>query len=446
MPARETARLGVDGRRRVRPVPQRQVSPAARPARLGSRGTECPPTVCGGPSRIPNVPAPQLLLCPGMVLASEFLWPSLRFDLASMLLGPGASLWAAGFYDKTFMWPSWRAYQRLIRHLAGLGRAPETCDLPRAEVGHRLRRARRRRRPSPQRCARGGGASVRVIVCEREPAIGGELEFEAATIEGLAARDWAGRAIAELDLLGATLLKSTAVVTAEDGLVIAHGQPAGMPGADTLHRIHVRAFVNAMGCVEHGIAFVGNDRPGVMLCGAADRLLGRYGVLPGRAIALFGNHDRLYATAMRLVAAGALLRAVIDTRRAAHSPLRAELAARGVESLLGHMVLAASGDPRVAEIRIADTAPGSRGRRLPCDTLLVSGGWSPAVNAGLQRGAWPLTGRRLPPSSRGSAAVALLRRRRGRRAGSGGRDRGRPPCRRSSKRRMRTRRRRPARE
>jgi len=87
------------------------------------------------PALVPNVPAPQLQLEPGLRLHSQNRWPSLRFDVAS-LLQIGAAFWGAGFYYKTFMWPSWRTYEGLIRRLAGLGAAPGRSDLPRARVLH----------------------------------------------------------------------------------------------------------------------------------------------------------------------------------------------------------------------------------------------------------------------------------------------------------------------
>jgi NADPH-dependent 2,4-dienoyl-CoA reductase/sulfur reductase-like enzyme len=80
-------------------------------------------TMGAAPCHIPNVPAPQLRVTPNMRLFSQNRWPSLRFDVAS-LLRLGAGFWGAGFYYKTFMWPSWRVYEGLVRGLAGLGPAP----------------------------------------------------------------------------------------------------------------------------------------------------------------------------------------------------------------------------------------------------------------------------------------------------------------------------------
>ncbi len=56
------------------------------------------------PDVVPNVPAPQLLLHDGLVLRSQNRWPTLKFDLASVLQAGGALL-GAGFYYKTFIWP-----------------------------------------------------------------------------------------------------------------------------------------------------------------------------------------------------------------------------------------------------------------------------------------------------------------------------------------------------
>lgn len=45
-----------------------------------------------------------------------------------------APLWAAGFYNKTFKWPSWHIYEPLIRRMAGLGTAPAQRDPDRYQV------------------------------------------------------------------------------------------------------------------------------------------------------------------------------------------------------------------------------------------------------------------------------------------------------------------------
>jgi glycine cleavage system aminomethyltransferase T/NADPH-dependent 2,4-dienoyl-CoA reductase/sulfur reductase-like enzyme len=350
-------------------------------------------TVGDAPHGIPNVPAPVVRVQPGMRLYSQNRWPSLRVDVAS-LLRLGAGFWGAGFYYKTFMWPSWRFYEGLIRRLAGLGAAPGASNLPQTKVVHQA---------ADIIVAGAGAAGVRaaldaarngrrVILCEREPVIGGELGFESATIDGLAAHEWLQRSAAELAALGATILTDTAIVSAAGGVAIAHTQPAGMPGADTLLRLYAPSLVNAMGAIERPIAFVDNDLPGIMLSGAAEKLLSGYGVRVGTDAVLFGNHDRLYRTALRLRAGGVRVKLIVDMRERTASAARPELLAAGVECVLGAALLSAEGRGAVRAVRIAPLGTARAGavhaaRRIDCDAVLVSGGWSPAVRAA-SAGGW----------------------------------------------------------
>ena len=351
-------------------------------------------TVGAAPELIPNIAAPQLVLRDGLELRSQNRWPSLKFDLAS-LLQAGGGLLGAGFYYKTFMWPSWRSYEGMIRRLAGLGEAPGQCELPEVELEQvhcdvLIAGAGPAGLASARAAARTG---ARVVLCEREPVCGGELEFETALIDAQSARDWIDATLAELRSLGVRILTDTAVVAESDGELIAHAEPGGLPGRNVLYRIRPRAFVYATGVVERPIAFCDNDRPGVMLLGAAERYLSRYGVRVGEQLVLFGNHDRMYASARRLLAGGMHVRAIVDTRadqalgsRAALTNLRESLRHDGVECLSGHAVAAALGRRALNSASVVPLTGTATARRMACDAILVSGGWTPAVHAGLQRG------------------------------------------------------------
>ena len=347
-------------------------------------------TVGTQPCVIPNVSAPQLAITPQLITRSQNRWPSVRVDLHA-LLQAGSGFLGAGFYYKTFMWPSWRTYETMIRHLAGLGEAPGAADIAPPHVEY----------VSCDVLVGGAGAAglaaalaaaragARVVVCEREPQAGGELEFETATIDEQSATEWVSSALAELARAGARVLYHTAIVGGSDGLVIAHAEPGGGAKDNTVYRIRPQKFVMAMGAVERGIAFVDNDRPGVMLLGAAERYLARYGVAVGKELVLFGNHDRLYASAQRLHAAGMRIRAIIDTRgdvSAVTIGLRARLTGMGVECLGGHAVAEVHGAHGVRRICVVDLqAPGTK-IFIECDALLVSGGWTPMLQAALHDG------------------------------------------------------------
>ena len=348
-------------------------------------------TVGTPPQIIPNLPAPQLILENGFVLRSQNRWPTLRYDLASILTA-GSGIFGAGFYYKTFIWPSWRSYEKIIRNLAGLGGAPGaanpqptatehfSCDVLIGGAG-----------PGGLAAALAAArAGAHVVICEREPEIGGELEFERATVDNLQSIDWISAARAELVDRGARLLTETTIVGESDGLVIAHAEPGGCPGRSIVYRVSPGCFVIAMGAVERPIVFVNNDKPGVLLLGAAERLFARYGVVVGERPILFGNHNRLYTAAARMIASGIRVRAIVDSRSAsvletdrAASEARAKLSHAGVECLAEHAVIAAEGGITVQGARVVSLMSTSSARRLECDTILVSGGWSPAIHAGM---------------------------------------------------------------
>ena len=350
-------------------------------------------TVGETPLVIPNVPAPQLVLRDGLVARSQNRWPSLKFDVAAMLQA-GGGFFGAGFYYKTFIWPSWRTYEGLIRNLAGLGEAPGAAALPPPSVEHL----------SCDVLVGGGGAAglsaalaaaragARVVLCEREPELGGELDFEGAALDGKGAADWIRAVRAELQSHGARVLTDATVIGGSDGLVIVHQVPGGLAGRDAMFRIRPRRFVIAMGAIERPIAFEENDRPGVMLLGAAERLLARYGVVAGQRPLLFGNHDRLYAAAARLIEGGIRPVGVVDTRpsatteRATVARHRSVLERAAVPCFARHAVLAVNGRGRVRAATIAALGATGGTRIVECDSVLVSGGWSPSVHAGLHEG------------------------------------------------------------
>ena len=361
-----------------------------RPRGLVTAGVEEPNallTVGSDPALVPNVPAPRLAITEGLRFVSQNRWPTLRLDVAS-LLRLGGALWGAGFYYKTFMWPSWRTYEGLIRRLAGLGSAPRACQLP-APCTEQLQcdvlviGAGAAGLAAAQVAMHAGGS---VVVCEREPVCGGELEFETATIEGLPAQSWVVQVRERLQAGGARLLLETAVVGGSGGLIIAHREPGGRPEAATVFRIQPRALVIATGAVERLIAFIDNDRPGVMLLGAAERLLAGFGVQVGRRVVLFGNHDRLYAAARRLIAGGMQVAAIVDVRPRRADLQLDDLVTSGVDCVFETAVLAAVGSPEVRAVKIAPLANPDDARTIDCDAILVSGGWTPATHAGLHEG------------------------------------------------------------
>ena len=153
---------------------------------------------------------------------------------------------------------------------------------------------------------------------------------------------------------------------------------------------HIRAgrIVLATGALERPILFPGNDRPGIMLAGAAAGYVERFGVLPGRRAVVFGSHDGALQAALDLLDAGVEVSAVLDARAEAPAPLAARLHLRGVEVLARHGVVGTEAGPygELNGVRIAPLDGTRPPTLIRCDLLAVSGGWNPNLHLYSQAG------------------------------------------------------------
>jgi len=170
-----------------------------------------------------------------------------------------------------------------------------------------------------------------------------------------------------------------------------HLGPDPVPGVSRERLWHVRAkrIVLATGAHERPIVFAGNDRPGVMLAGAARSYANRYAALPGREIVVFTSNDSAYQVALDLHGTGARIAGLVDTR--AQPPVELVQAAEsaGITLYCGAAVIdteADSPDGRICAVRVAGLDGREGGTRLACDLLAVSGGWSPALQIFSQAG------------------------------------------------------------
>jgi sarcosine oxidase subunit alpha len=76
-----------------------------------------------GARTVPAARATTTELIRGLSARTSRGWPSANWDLGRAL-DLVSQVWAAGFYNKTFIWPNWHTYEALIRRMAGLGDAP----------------------------------------------------------------------------------------------------------------------------------------------------------------------------------------------------------------------------------------------------------------------------------------------------------------------------------
>lgn len=355
-----------------------------------------------GPLTTPNLKATQVELYDGLSARSTSGWPSLAFDLKS-LLGRGARFMPAGFYSKTFMWPRrlWPLYERSIRSLAGFGRAPTEADPEHYDhLHHRV-----------DVLVIGGGAcgllaalqagraNLRTVLVDEQSELGGWLLSDpTARIDG---RDGEAFVRSVRTVLGemrhvTVLTRSTAFAMYEQNLVHAlelvqdHLTPSErerhLP-RQRLHRIRARQVVLATGAIERPLVFGNNDRPGVMTVSAAQTFLQRYGVRAGRRVLICGTSDLIHDCAELLAKAGAMV-TVADVRHAAlaRNDSYKVLAGYGIAEVIGRESV--KGARLVPLHPTHDEAMGA-GKRIACDAVLSSGGLSPTVHLFCHDGSRP---------------------------------------------------------
>jgi sarcosine oxidase subunit alpha len=224
----------------------------------------------------------------------------------------------------------------LVAHgVPGVGRLPAMDEAPVARCEHR-------------------NAHVELLVVGSGGR--GLVEAEAAAARGDRAmlveqRSWLERAPSR-DVT--VLARATALGVYDDGYVVVHERSRP---EERLWHIRARRVVLATGALERPIAFADNDRPGIMLAGAARRYVREFGVLPGEQAVVFTTNRSTQAVAGEFEAMGASVRS-FDARD-------------------GWAVSRTQGDPRLSAVHLV--GPYGEISSLHADLLLVSGGFDPAV-------------------------------------------------------------------
>jgi sarcosine oxidase subunit alpha len=119
-----------------------------------------------------------------------------------------------------------------------------------------------------------------------------------------------------------------------------------------------------------------------LLAGAAHTYLHRYGVRVGARIVIVTSSDDAYQTALDLQTAGAVIAAIADVRATVAGALPDAARRAGMEILTGSTVLGTEGDLHVSAVTLGrvDGAVVKAWQRVPCDTVLMSGGLTPSVH------------------------------------------------------------------
>lgn len=358
-----------------------------RPRGIFSCGVEEPTGLVdlgAGAARTPNVRATLVELFDGLIAESVNCWPSVGFDVGA-INGKLAALLPAGFYYKTFKWPNWHLYEPAIRRMAGLGRASGEPDPDRYEEVAAQ---------ADVLVVGGGLAALSAAVSAAEAGADTLLLASGPTLGGALA--WrADRQVAELivraERCGVRQMTRTLAFGIYDhNLVCARETqpapahfPAGGVLRERLWKIRARAVIAATGALERPMIFPNNDRPGVMLAGAADKYAHAFGVACGQRVVIAANSDSAYRVAASLRAAGVNVIALVDRRP--HADIGAEAA--HVRTLVSAGIAKVGGTKAVRDCTVISTdTEGARPERLECDLILSAGGHAPAVHLHSQAG------------------------------------------------------------
>jgi sarcosine oxidase subunit alpha len=260
----------------------------------------------------------------------------------------------AAFYYKTFIWPSWEAYEARIRAMAGIGSL---------DPGSRSAVTGEHFRAVDVLIVGGGPAGIaaalaasasgkRVVLTEMGAELGGSLLVREGEIGDLSGAEWVAEASAQLKSSDAFVLTQTMAFGLYDHNAIAMVERTA--DGERLWQIRAHEIVLAAGAIERPLLFADNDRPGVMLAGAALSYLRRHAVRVGSRAVIATNNDSTHELSSALKAAGAEV-IVVDARR-------------------GSEVVGVVGRDRVESVRLAD------GSTIAADLVAVSGGFSPALH------------------------------------------------------------------
>lgn len=315
-----------------------------------------------------------------------------RFDFARVL-DFTAPLWAAGFYNRTFLWPSWHTYERLIRRMAGFGHAPAEPDPDRYDT----------RNLHCDVLVVGGGAAgleaaseaaqsgARVVLVEQASELGGRGSWMGSSGTPQSSDRREHPAASRLSRMANVriLTRTTAVGYYDRDIVTlvetvpAARAPSRLP-RERYWIVRANRVVLATGAIEQPLVFCNNDRPGVLLAGAAHEYLLRFAVACGHRVVVATNNDSAYALACDLKLAGIDVAAVADSRFDVPSMKRQELSGLSIPLFEGTMPIDTQGFGVLRGVTLGKLSKDGSGvestRQIACDALAVSGGWNPTLH------------------------------------------------------------------
>ena len=350
----------------------------------------------------PNINATEIELVNGLSASSQNCWPSVNFDIGAInnFLN---RFFPAGFYYKTFMWPKsfwYRVYEPFIRKAAGLGVASLEKDKERYEHKYEycdllVTGSGPAGLASAYAAAKNG---AKVILAEDKPRYGGTLLTDDVTIDNLSGKDWSEKIISELKEMPNVIVKNRSQVFGyyDHNMMVMfertgdhlEKKPKYTP-RQRLWYIRAKEVLLSTGSIERPIVFGNNDTPGVFLSAAAKEYMKVYGVLIGKKPIIFTNNDSGYETAIEFKKNG-VNPIVLDTREDQNSELINEAKDLDIKIKFSYAVIVAHGYKKVKSATIGkldkDKIDFENTEQIDCDSICVSGFWTPTVHLASQSG------------------------------------------------------------
>jgi len=324
--------------------------------------------VSSGP--VPNVRGDVTALAAGMRVNAVNTIGGLARDRARFIewLAPFLPV---GFYYKAFHGRNFPRWERRIRAISGLGRiaadaarerTPKRygfCDVLVIGAGSSGLAA----------ALSAADAGARVLLVDENARAGG-------------CASWTGAASGEVDALvsrvagnpNIELLSGTCAAGVYADRWVALVEPTRMT------KVRAGAVVFATGAIEQPAVFRNNDLPGVLLGSAAQRLLRRHAIAPGKRVAILTANREGYELARDLRAHAIDVAAVLDLRAGSGGEHQGPGDLHCMTDVVPEAAIAGSnGAVRALRLRGAET--------IACDAVLMSVGFAPASGLLSQAGA-----------------------------------------------------------